>query len=191
MERYIPINGNHVKILRVPYFNQSDSEWLCVVYSLKMVLDFYKNVHTTDKIREISPNTTRDELLGITKTKIATGTQISQNLIHSLNRAFPSMKFDLKQTNYREIQQALDKHNPVIVIYNPAILFINEEGPGHAGVVIGMNDQMIILNNPWYGPGFIVEKTEFDRAWEIEYNTAIFIQPNPQKRLDEDAGKVD
>jgi uncharacterized protein YvpB len=191
MERFIPINGNPIKILRVPYFNQSDSEWLCVVYSLKMVLDFFKNVHTTREIRERSPNTTRDELLGITRTKIATGTQISENLIQSLNTAFPSLYFELKQTNYDTIQRALNKHNPVIVIYNPSILFINEEGPGHAGVVIGMNDQLIVLNNPWYGPGFYIEKTEFDRAWEIEYNMAIFIQPNAQKRLDEDAGKAD
>jgi uncharacterized protein YvpB len=187
MERYLQINGNQVKILRVPYFNQSDSEWLCVVYSLKMVMDFFKNIHTTEDVREKSPNTTRDELLKITRTKMSMGTQISAHLIQSLNKEFPGLKFELKQTNYIEIQKALKKHNPVITIYNPSILFINEEGPGHAGVVIGMNDQYIVLNNPWYGPGFYVEKSEFDLAWEIEYNRAISVQPNTQQRLEQNA----
>ncbi len=85
MERIIQINGDNVRILRVPYFSQGDTEYTCVVYSLKMVLDYFKNVHARTEIRQISPNTSKDELLGITKTKISMGTQISEILIKSLN----------------------------------------------------------------------------------------------------------
>jgi uncharacterized protein YvpB len=191
MEQLIQINGDNVKILRVPYFSQSDTEYTCVVYSLKMVMDFFKNVHTKTDIRQISPNTTRDELISITKTKMSMGTQISDSLIKSLNDKFPALHFELKQTNYHDIEKSLNSYNPVIVIYSPSILDINEIGPGHAGVVIGLNDQYIVLNNPWFGPGFYTERTEFDRAWEIEYNRAIFIQPSPQQRLVEHAGKTD
>jgi uncharacterized protein YvpB len=188
MERVIQINGDDVKILRVPYFSQSDTEHTCVVYSLKMVLDFFKNVHTKSDIRQISPNTTKDELVRVTKTKLSMGTQISDALINSLNNAFPEFIFELKQTNYQEIKKSLTICNPIIIIYNPSILDVNEIGPGHAGVVIGLNDQYIVLNNPWYGPGFYLEKTEFDRAWEIEYYRAIFIRPSSQQRLMEHAG---
>jgi uncharacterized protein YvpB len=187
MERVIQINGDDIKILRVPYFSQSDTEYTCVVYSLKMVLDFFKNIHARKDIRQTSPNTTKDELVSLTKTKLSMGTQISDTLISSLNAAFPAFKFELKQTNYEEVEKSLNNYNPVIAIYNPSILDINEIGPGHAGVVIGLNDQYIVLNNPWFGPGFYTEKTEFDRAWEIEYNRAIFIEPSPQQRLMEHA----
>jgi len=190
METYLPVNGSHIKVLNVPYFVQNDTEWLCLVYSIKMVMDFYKNIHTTLEIRQRSPNTTRDELMGVTRTKITTGTPVSDDLVQSLNTKFPSLQFELKETNYGEIKKELNRHNPVIVMYNPTILFNGEVGPGHSGVVIGMNKQLIVLNNPWYGPSFCVEKTAFDEAWEIEYNRGLFIKPNSQQRIDEHAGTV-
>lgn len=190
METLLPVNGGHVKVLNVPYFIQSDTEWLCLVYSIKMVMDFYKNVHSKSEIRQRSPNTTRDELIGVTRTKLTTGTPISDDLVLSLNTKFPSLQFELKETNYSEIKQELDRHNPVIVMYDPTFLFNNEEGPGHSGVVIGMNKQLIVLNNPWYGPAFCVEKAAFTDAWELEYNRGMFIKPNSQQRIDTDASTV-
>lgn len=187
IEKEIVIEGQKVKILRVPWFSQSDSDWLCLVYSLKMVLDFYKNVYENPKIRQDAPNTSRDELISVTNTQVGLGTTIADHIINKLNQTFPTMGFELKATNYREIEKALKEHTPIIVLYNPSYLFINEQGPGHAGVVIGMNDQYVILNNPWYGPAFCIDKTSFERAWELEYNWAIFIKPNPQQRLDSNA----
>lgn len=186
IEKEIEIEGQKIKILRVPWFSQSDSDWLCVVYSLKMVLDFYKNIYENPKIRQDAPNTSRDELISITNTQVGLGTTVV-SIISKLNKAFPTMGFELKTTSFRELEKCLKEHTPVIVIYNPSYIFINEKGPGHAGVVVGITNQYIVLNNPWYGPAFCVDKVIFERAWELEYNCAIFIKPNSQQRLDSNA----
>ena len=72
----------------------------------------------------------------------------------------------------------------MIVLYNPSYLLINEKGPEHAGVVVGMTDTYIILNNPWFGPAFCIDRSQFGSSWELEYNWAIFIRPKPNKILE-------
>lgn len=183
MEREIEIDGLSVNILRVPYFSQGPVEWLCIIYSLKMVFDFYKNIHSNEHIRKAAPLVDRDEIIKITNTRIYTGTTVSEDLMIRLRKAFPTMNFELKEINYKEIREELAKMHPVIVLYNPSYFLNNERGPSHAGVVIGMTNDYIILNNPWFGPIFCVDKTKFESCWELEYNWAIIIKPKQNRRL--------
>ena len=187
MFQEIEIDNKPIQVLRVPWFSQKDTDWLCFVYSLKMVFDFYKNIHPDPLIRSSTPNTHRDELISITNTQYGFGTSLCKSLINKLNTEYPSMLFELKETDYIEVEKSLKAGHPVIVLYNPSAITVNEIGPGHSGVVVGLTSRYVILNNPWYGPLFLLERDEFENAWEQEYNWGIFVKPSPQRRLDSNA----
>ena len=182
MEREILLDNQKIRLLRVPYYSQSGTEFLCLVYSILMVFSFYKNIHIDPNIRNNSPNTTRDELISITKSDIYSGTTLS-GLEDRLTQEYPNMIFELKNTSFDEIKKSLSTKRPVIVIYNPSLFLTGEKGPSHAGVVIGLTKDKIILNNPWIGEGVNIDRITFERSWEIEKYLGLYIFPNPQKRL--------
>ncbi|NLM29788.1 MAG: hypothetical protein GX216_05070 [Methanomicrobiales archaeon] len=78
----------------------------------------------------------------------AGGRGITTGPFHILNRKYPAYTFTLGESTFEEIHKVLDAGYPAIVIYNPAILFIKQKGPAHAGVAIGMTDDGLILKNP-------------------------------------------
>jgi uncharacterized protein YvpB len=67
--------------------------------------------------------------------------------------------------------------------YNCQFLTIGIHGAGHAGVVIGITENDIIVNNPWLGSEYFISHENFAPAWELEYNQAILLEPNPQTKL--------
>ena len=99
MKRIIELGKSQFEVLRVPWYSQNDADWLCVIYSLKMVMDFYKNIHDNPVIRNRTPNTNRDELIRITNAQYGFGTIVGPTLIKRLSEAYPSMLFELKNTN--------------------------------------------------------------------------------------------
>lgn len=182
MKQQIRIDGHSIEVLAVPYYTQGDTEYLCVIYSLMMVLDYIK------RYKQSPPNTgaltpSKDDLIALTKTDPNTGTDLSDDIMRILNEKYSTYTFKLKESTFEEVYKVLDDGYPAIVIYNPAILFIKQKGPAHAGVVIGMTNNGLILNNPWYGEFFYVDKLSFTQAWDVEYNWAIFVKPNSQVRL--------
>ena len=42
MKQQIRINEHPIDVLAVPYYVQGDTEYLCVIYSLMMVLEYIK-----------------------------------------------------------------------------------------------------------------------------------------------------
>lgn len=190
MEQQIQINGHSIDVLAVPYYTQGDTEYLCVIYSLMMVLEYIR-CHKQSSLNIDAPIPSKDDLIVSTKTDPNTGTDLSNDVIRILNGKYPTYIFTLKESTFEEVRKVLDGGYPAIVIYNPAILFIKQKGPAHAGVAIGMTDDGLILKNPWYGEFFYVDKLSFARAWDVEYNWAIFVRPNPQARLLADGDKAD
>jgi hypothetical protein len=77
----IEVDHTIISILQVPYYSQEDADYLCFVYSILMVMDFFKNVHSNEELRQIIPNTTKDEIMAITKAQYGLGTTFSTNLI--------------------------------------------------------------------------------------------------------------
>ena len=65
-------------------------------------------------------------------------------------------------------------------------MLYNEVGPGHAGVVIGViEDNDVILNNPWLGPETLIKWKDLQKGWELEYKKIVTITPEPQMKLEE------
>jgi uncharacterized protein YvpB len=77
----------------------------------------------------------------------------------------------------------VEKGIPSIVIYNCQFLTYGIRGAGHAGVIIGTTENDIIINNPWLGSEYFISHEVFAPAWELEYNQAVLLDPNPQSKL--------
>src|SRR3989304_10596503 len=60
-----PMN-NQIEVLKVPWYPQQDIEWMCMVNSIKMCLEYMKNTYNNRIIRDIVPNMSVDEIMKIT-----------------------------------------------------------------------------------------------------------------------------
>lgn len=188
MRRKIEYQGRNIDILNVPYISQRNTEYLCLIHSIQMVLFYLKERRNPVNLKD-SISVSKYELMRILNADPSLG--IERTRVQRLNEIIPELRFKLKQTNYEEIKICLEKNYPVIVIYNPMIIDYHTLGPSHAGVVVGLTEEYVILNNPWKGENILISKQSFSQSWEVEENHAVFIYPNPQRKLLDYAGKVD
>ncbi len=186
MRRPIQVRGHEVQVLKVPWYSQDDVEYTCFVCSLKMCLEFFHNVYENQVIRERTPSFSINRLMELTHTRRYTGTPLDPARIRRLGMHIP---FDVElepDCSLSDIDKSLQKALPVIVIYDTAFPRIAERGPAHAGVVVGLTlDRDVILNNPWYGAEVVVDRLDFERGWELQYDSAVFFTPIPQTKLSE------
>ena len=176
MKRTMTIQGEKITILKVPWYPQSEIDWKCFVCSLKMCLEYFKNEYSNDTVRQSIPNLDIENLMDITHTRKNTGTPV-EGLCKKLQKAGLPFNFQLKSSSFDELEERIDAGLPVIVIYNGSYLKDERRGPSHAGVVIGINDDDIILNNPWFGATYKTDRFKFERAWELEYNQVLIMDP--------------
>ena len=180
---------NRIEVLKVPWFPQMDIEWTCMVNSIKMCLEYMKNTYSNRIIRNVVPNMDIDEIMTITNTRRFTGTDVDSRLIKKLNSTIEGVIFSLEEdVSMGKLSAKLEKGIPSIVLYNCQFLTEGIRGPSHAGVVIGATEDYIVLNNPWLGSERFMPHEVFAPAWELEYNQAILLDPNPQSKLG-DEGK--
>jgi len=177
-------DGELIPTLRVPYLSQTESDHMCLIYSLLMVFNYYRNVFEKESVRRIIPEASRDDLVSLTGAEYGLGITISQKLIADLNGTYPELNFSLeKNSSMSKIQKSIEEYHPPIVIYNITQILNDEEGPGHAGVLIGLNKNLVVLNNPWLGWAHFLKRIDFERAWEIEYNQVIYSNPSSQMEV--------
>ena len=186
LKRQIITEDNRsVQVLRVPYYYQSNSDWLCFVFSLKMCLEYFKNIYKSEVVKDNTPNMSIDDLKGLTHTGEFAGTRVDQSLMNELSRRIPTIKFDLvEQYTIEQLRKNFEENLPTIVIYNCSYMINEEPGPGHAGVVIStIEDNDLIVNNHWLGAEKLIRWKDFQKGWELEYNRAIIMEPLPQTKL--------
>jgi len=177
-------NNTQVEVLKVPWFPQQEIEWTCLVNSIKMCLEYMKNTYGNPIIRDIVPNMSIDEIMRITNTRRFTGTNVDYQLIKNLNTKIEGIKFSLEENiDLNKLSKKLEKGIPSILIYNCQFLTMGIRGAGHAGVIIGITESDIIVNNPCLGSEYFISHENFAPAWELEYNQAILLEPNPQTKL--------
>jgi hypothetical protein len=165
--------GTDYDVLRVPYYTQSDSDSKCYPYSVKMCLEYFHNVYP----HAINiPVFNIDEIADILNTR-DTGTPI-ENLTIRLNEKINNIEFKfLEYSNFEIIETQLKKYLPIIVLYDYSYYQTYQRGNGHAGVVVGVTPDSLILNNPWLGPFKDMDKLRFERAWECEHKALIKMTP--------------
>jgi len=151
-----------------------------------MSLDYFKNIYQNEVVRDKTPNLSVDELKQLTHSGEFTGTRVDNSLMKELSRKIPSLKFSLnEECSINYLKNNFEKNLPTIVLYNCSYMLYEEPGPGHAGVVIGIiEDNDLILNNPWLGPDRLVRWKDFLKGWELEYNKVVTVEPETQANLE-------
>jgi hypothetical protein len=186
MKREIMAGEQPTEVLRIPYFSQANTDALCLCWSLKMCLEYFKNIYSDERTRRDLDSFSIDEIVEFTKTRSEIGTKIGGSLISTINQKIPVLITEMRYgVSLERIASELARNLPVIAIYDGSMLTYSIRGPAHAGVVIGLTDNSIVLNNPWLGPERVISKIDFECAWEVEFNQAIFLRPNPQTQLRE------
>ena len=98
MRRQILTDDNMaVQVLRIPYYYQSNSDWLWFVFSLKMCLEYFKNICRNEFVRNSTPHLSTDELKQLTYSGEFTDTRIDKALMNELTRKIPSINFTLNE----------------------------------------------------------------------------------------------
>jgi len=152
-----------------------------MVCSLKMCIEYFINEYNNKKIKSLMPNLNIEEICNITHTR-EPGTPL-RDLSKNLESVGIPLKFNMRSSSIQEIKEKIRKNLPVVVIYNGTYLLNQVRGSGHAGVVIGVTtENNVILNNPWFGATYIPDKLIFEEAWELEYNRALFIEPDTSQK---------
>ncbi len=179
-------DGGEIEVLRVPFHFQSEKDYFCVPFSLMMATHYFVNVYIDSVVRRDTPNLSIEEMLKITKTR-DTGTIVDNGLMKRLNEKFPSLEFEIARGLLVEaLVERFENNLPTIILYDCSYLMTEIPGAHHAGVVVGfINEESIILNNPWLGPFTPVDLMMFRRSWEIEGNQAIIINPKKQRKLED------
>lgn len=151
-----------------------------------MCIEYFKNIFENEIVRNNIPNLSVDDLKKLTHSSEFTGTRVDESLMVELSRNIPPLKFSLSDgCSIKTLIKYFNKNLPTIVLYNCSYMLYEELGPGHAGVVIGViEDNDLILNNPWLGPGKLIKWKDFQKGWELEYNKVITVEPDPQTKLE-------
>ncbi len=132
------------KELRVPYFKQK-KDYTCGPASLKMVLRFFGMNEREDAI---SRNVKTNE----------NGTRHMPIINFARKKGFYCFVHEGSGMNH--IKHFIDQGLPVIVNYiEPS------SNEGHYSVVVGYNDNSVIMRDPWNGKEFKVNKDSFIERW--------------------------
>jgi len=152
-----------------------------------MCIEYFKNIFENDFIRNKTPNLTVEDIRQLTHTDEFLGTRVDRPLMKELSRTISSLNFSLKEgCSLDIIRNNLKKSLPTIILYNCSYMLYNEPGPSHAGVVIGVIEDIdLILNNPWLGPERLIRWKDLQKGWELEYNKLVIMKPETQMKLEE------
>lgn len=84
-------------------------------------------------------------------------------------------------SSLKEIMFFLDKKIPVIVHY------LEPDGDeGHYAIVVGLDKNNIILNDPWHGERFKIKRGDFKKRWHSEdgnFNNWIMVVSKEDRHL--------
>ncbi len=132
-------------MLKVPYFKQ-DTDYTCGPTALQMVLAFYGIRISEEKLAKLletneDVGTRHKAMIDFAREE---GCHVYVNTCSTLE----------------EIKKFLEEEKPVIVH------FIEPDGNvGHYSVVVYMDDENIVLHDPWNGEGFQMVLRDFENRW--------------------------
>jgi len=172
-----------VDSLRVPSHQQPPSEPECVTYCLWMVSQYVANEYPDRSIRTKTRAPTIDEIQDFIQTD-ELGWKPNQDDLTSLSSLVSSVKFNLEYTFGQPPRKLNTVVNNSLNNYLPTIAFIDQllleegtrgEGPLHAVVLSGANEQRTVVLDPWMQQSKEVKNTKLEDAWDPDYNQVIEI----------------
>lgn len=134
--------------LAVPFFHQ-DTNFTCGPAALEMVLAYY-GVRISEMRLRKKLHTESSPLLAGT----------SHGHLIDLARSLGFFSYANEGAELDEVQLFLHRKMPVLVDYTEP-----SSDEGHYSVVIGMENDHVILNDPWNGPEFCLTQHRFLERW--------------------------
>jgi predicted double-glycine peptidase len=134
--------------MKIPFFKQ-DVNYSCGPAVIQMVLKFYGKFFS------------EEELMKRLKTNKNIGTRHEDMIDVTTKEGF--YVYSNNGSSFQEIDLFLKEKKPIVVNFIEP-----NDNEGHYSVVVGLNDEDIILNDPWNGPNFKMKKTDFEKRWFSE-----------------------
>jgi hypothetical protein len=161
-----------------------------------MVIEYFREYYMDGKHRGQIPELSVDDIAGIIKTKSNLGTIFKQehgkNLTSALN--ILQVEFVKKQYDDKKILTSFNQQVPVVVWFDGSMAYYHNqrgESGGHAAVVVAIDNDTIILNDPQVGPLHAMSLNDFMPAWDtLDRKVVCFeIKPTKQLTLDSSSGQ--
>lgn len=133
-------------MIKLPYFKQ-DTNYSCGPAVIQMIFRFYGKVFS------------EEDLIQRLKTQKDIGTQ-HQSMIE-VARTEGFYVYVNNESSLNEIIFFLNKNIPVIVHYV-------DDGVGHYSVVVKVDEDNVVLDDPWNGEKFKINREQFEKIWHNE-----------------------
>ena len=133
-------------MLKVPFFKQ-DTNYSCGPATMQMIFRFYGKFFSEEK------------LVKKLNTQKSIGTHHQAMIDLAIEEGF--FPYVNNESSIEEIESYLNKKIPVIVHYTEP-----DNDDGHYSVIIGIEKNNIILNDPWNGEKFKINIEEFEKRWK-------------------------
>jgi hypothetical protein len=151
-----------------------------------MVLEFYREHHSSDAIREAVPDLSLKEVISICLASKTSGTRVGPELVKRLSDRVTPLRFAIGANTLDQVERREERGLPTILIYDGVWLLQGRQGGAHAGVYVGRaKDGDPVLNNPWVGALYVPPRQKFLDAWELHGMLAMTVDPIPQTKLPE------
>ena len=177
------------ELLRVPFDYQPESEDECVVYSLWMIIHYFKNKHPNKDFRKETSSLSPDEILE-DMTIVKGGWKPDQDELTVVSEQTQTLRFHLNhwqdgapQPLFELITEHIDNNRPLIPFINgPQLREGKRKSDGIHSVVVsgyGRGDQddkdVIAIHDPWGNPEDIVSRPNLEDAWDPMFNQVITV----------------
>ena len=176
----------------MPYFPQLDNSVYCVPTSIKMIVEYYREYYGSGRYQSQIPDLSVEDIAGILKTRPNLGTTFraehGQNLTDALG--ILKVEFQKKQYDHDGLIDSFSRERPIIVWFDGNMAYYHNrrgEGGGHAAVMVAIDGQSIILNDPQVGPLHSMSINDFMPAWDTLDRKVISFEiiPTTQQKFDD------
>ena len=175
--------------LRVPFDYQPESEDECVIYSLWMVIQYFKNKHPNETLRKETNSLSTDEILE-DMTIVKGGWKPDQNELTLISERTRTLNFNIKYWQdgapkplFDYVRSHIDRNRPLIQFINGPQLRKGKRATDsiHSVVIAGYGSgtqsegDVIAVHYPWGNPKDMVEKAKLEDPWDPMFNQLITV----------------
>ena len=181
-------NDGSLQILPVPVHTSRNPENKCIVHCLYMAIEYIAKEYPNKWVRE-NINRIKTEEIESEITLNEAGWRPKPDELDKIGD-----KTDIIEIEYAIQEEPLrnsalfgvaknqfKRNLPLIPIINAKRLRQNRKAGLHAVVMLGLNNNSVVINDPWGYPYDIVDKEKFAKSWNDTINQYIKLTPGKQR----------
>lgn len=178
-------DGQDYEVLHMPSYRQPQEAPECIYYSLWIVMQYVANEYPDKSIRRKTNPPKLDTIMDYIEIGSLGWENAGQEPLTQLSSEVSTLSLNLEY-RYKGLPQRVDEFAnkglnqllPTIIWVDQLLLKTGErgEGPQHAVVVCGADDEYITIEDPLVEGTTTLEIGKLEEAWDSEYNTAIEVR---------------